>query len=94
MTQTAATSSSPAARTDLPPVRSAPPCGNPHVRTWVDETLTMLRPAEVVWCDGSDAQQKAFYTRGVAEGVFIELNQKKLPGCYLHRSNPNDVART
>ena len=23
----------------------------------------------------------------------IELNQQKLPGCYLHRSNPNDVAR-
>jgi phosphoenolpyruvate carboxykinase (GTP) len=24
----------------------------------------------------------------------IRLNQEKLPGCYLHRSNPNDVART
>ena len=23
----------------------------------------------------------------------IKLNQKKLPGCYYHRSNPNDVAR-
>ena len=28
-----------------------------------------------------------------ATGVLIELNQKKLPGCYYHRSNPNDVAR-
>ncbi len=27
------------------------------------------------------------------QGVLIELNQEKLPGCYLHRSNPNDVAR-
>src|SRR5262249_40368639 len=26
--------------------------------------------------------------------VLIALNQDKLPGCYLHRSNPNDVART
>ena len=28
------------------------------------------------------------------EGALIEVNQQKLPGCYLHRSNPNDVART
>ena len=25
--------------------------------------------------------------------MLIKLNQKKLPGCYYHRSNPNDVAR-
>jgi phosphoenolpyruvate carboxykinase (GTP) len=29
----------------------------------------------------------------VQEGVLIRLNQEKLPGCYFHRSNPNDVAR-
>src|SRR5205085_2804598 len=29
----------------------------------------------------------------VAEGVLSQLNQEKLPGCYYHRSNPNDVAR-
>ena len=29
----------------------------------------------------------------VKEGILIPLNQEKLPGCYLHRSNPNDVAR-
>src|SRR5437879_13730988 len=35
-----------------------------------------------------------FFEQGVREGVFIRLNQEKLPGCYLHRSNPNDVARS
>ncbi len=30
----------------------------------------------------------------VAAGVLIPLNHTKRPGCYLHRSNPNDVART
>ena len=28
------------------------------------------------------------------DGTFTELNQKTYPHCYLHRSNPNDVART
>jgi phosphoenolpyruvate carboxykinase (GTP) len=29
----------------------------------------------------------------VDAGILTRLNQKKLPGCYYHRSNPNDVAR-
>lgn len=29
----------------------------------------------------------------LADGSLHLLNQEKLPGCYLHRSNPNDVAR-
>ena len=93
MTQTADQPARPAGK-DLPPVPSAPACQNTFARTWVEEMLKLLRPAEVVWCDGSDAQQEAFYERGLAEGVFIRLNQEKLPGCYLHRSHPNDVART
>jgi phosphoenolpyruvate carboxykinase (GTP) len=28
------------------------------------------------------------------DGTLIELNQSKYPGCYLHRSHPNDTART
>ena len=30
----------------------------------------------------------------LATGTLIELNQKEYPGCYLHRSDPSDVART
>jgi phosphoenolpyruvate carboxykinase (GTP) len=30
----------------------------------------------------------------LAAGTLIELNQKEYPGCYLHRSDPSDVART
>ena len=29
----------------------------------------------------------------VQQDILIKLNQEKLPGCYYHRSNPNDVAR-
>jgi phosphoenolpyruvate carboxykinase (GTP) len=29
----------------------------------------------------------------VQNGILLRLNQEKLPGCYYHRSHPNDVAR-
>ena len=80
--------------TDLPAIDSAGPCDNKYVRSWADKTLEHLAPDAVVWCDGGDDQQSQFYRRGVAEGVFIELDHEKRPGCYLHRSHPNDVART
>ena len=47
-----------------------------------------------MWCDGSEAERQRFNQEAVAAGVLISLNQKKRPNCYLHRSNPNDVART
>src|SRR5205823_6305719 len=40
------------------------------------------------------AERDALLELGVKEGVFVKLNQQKLPGCYYHRSNPNDVARS
>jgi phosphoenolpyruvate carboxykinase (GTP) len=48
----------------------------------------------VVYCDGSMEERQRMFKEGCKQGVFIELNQKKLPGCYFHRSNSNDVART
>jgi phosphoenolpyruvate carboxykinase (GTP) len=71
-----------------------PAATNWHVRAWVDECITLCQPDDVYWCDGSLAERAELIARGVAEKVFIPLNQSKLPGCYLHRSNPNDVARS
>ncbi|MEM1011892.1 MAG: phosphoenolpyruvate carboxykinase (GTP) [Planctomycetota bacterium] len=79
---------------EKPAVTSDKPCDNKYVRSWADKVLAHVAPDEVVWCDGSDEQQQQFFARGIAEGIFIQLNQEKLPGCYLHRSDPNDVART
>jgi phosphoenolpyruvate carboxykinase (GTP) len=45
-------------------------------------------------CTGGAEERKHLIDEGVRTGVFIPLNQAKRPGCYLHRSNPNDVART
>ena len=54
----------------------------------------MCQPDEVVWCDGSEAERERLTRVAVQCGDLITLNQEKLPGCYLHRSALNDVART
>lgn len=66
---------------------------NKTVIKWLDEMKELLTPDEVVWIDGSDEQREELRKLAVELGELTELNQDKLPGCYLHRTNPNDVAR-
>jgi len=66
---------------------------NKAILAWVDEMARLCQPDEVFWCDGSEAEKKALTAEAVAKGILIKLNQEKLPACYFHRSNPNDVAR-
>jgi phosphoenolpyruvate carboxykinase (GTP) len=66
---------------------------NRAVLAWVQETVNLCRPDQVFWCNGSGAERKALIEQAVEQGVLIRLNPQKLPGCYYHRSNPNDVAR-
>ncbi len=72
----------------------APAHVNHNVRQWVEQCVTLCKPDQIYWCDGSETEKHRLLKRGVDEGVFIRLNQEKLPNCYLHRSNPNDVARS
>jgi phosphoenolpyruvate carboxykinase (GTP) len=67
---------------------------HPAIQKWVDEISKLTTPDRVVWCDGSEAERDALIKESVATGELIELNQQKLPGCYLHRSAAHDVART
>jgi phosphoenolpyruvate carboxykinase (GTP) len=67
---------------------------NPHVRQWLAECVALCRPDRVRVLDGSPAEKQALLDQAVSEGVLIRLNRDKLPGCYLHRSHPDDVART
>jgi len=66
---------------------------NPHLTQWVDEMARMCRPDQIVWCDGSQEEKERLTQQAVKEGILHPLNPEKMPGCYLHRSNPNDVAR-
>jgi phosphoenolpyruvate carboxykinase (GTP) len=54
---------------------------------------TLCQPDQIVWCDGSEEEKQRLTQQAVDAGILIKLNQEKLPGCYYHRSNPNDVAR-
>jgi phosphoenolpyruvate carboxykinase (GTP) len=66
---------------------------NPHVIRWVESQSAHCQPDRVVWCDGSEAERQSLTAEAVRQGILIPLNQEKRPGCYYHRSHPNDVAR-
>ncbi len=66
---------------------------NKTVIKWLDEMKELLTPDKVVWIDGTDEQREELRAEAVKLGELTKLNQDKLPGCYLHRTNPNDVAR-
>ena len=60
---------------------------------WVNDVAAKTRPATIHWCNGSDAEYRTLTQLMLQSGDLIELNQQTHPGCYLHRSNPSDVAR-
>ena len=66
---------------------------NKKALQWIEEMKAMLNPDNVVWIDGSEEQLNALRAQAVADGTLIKLDEEKLPGCYLHRTAPNDVAR-
>ena len=63
------------------------------LQQWVDEVVALTRPDRVVWCTGSDAEAAALQDAMMADGTLLPLNQDTHPGCVLHRSHPDDVAR-
>ncbi len=69
------------------------PTNNKFVLDWIAEMAEMTCPDRIVWIDGSEEQAEALRTEACATGEMIKLNQEKLPGCYLHRTAVNDVAR-
>ncbi|MBO4770257.1 MAG: phosphoenolpyruvate carboxykinase (GTP) [Clostridia bacterium] len=66
---------------------------NYHLKNWINETAAMTSPDRIVWIDGSAEQKKELEEQAVKTGELIRLNQEKYPGCFLHRTAVNDVAR-
>ena len=61
---------------------------------WVEECARLCEPDEIIWIDGSEEEKARLEKEACSTGELIRLNRKKLPGCFYHRTNPNDVART
>ena len=66
---------------------------NADLLKWDDEAAQLTKPDRIVWCDGSEEEKERLTEEALALGILLPLDHEKLPGCYLHRSNPNDVAR-
>ena len=65
-----------------------------RLEKWVEEVAARTKPARIHWVDGSQAENDTLVAEMLDTGVLHRLNHEKFPDCYLHRSDPSDVART
>lgn len=63
------------------------------LREWVDSVRSLTQPDDVHWCNGSAGEYRGLIEQMVDSGDLLPLNHDSYPGCYLHRSDPSDVAR-
>jgi phosphoenolpyruvate carboxykinase (GTP) len=61
---------------------------------WVEDAARLTKPDSVVYCDGSQEENQRVLAEMLRQGDSEILNQQTYPNSYLHRSSPNDVART
>ena len=66
---------------------------NKNVLKFVNDSAALVQPRQIVWITGEEAQLESLRKDALATGELIKLNEDLLPGCYLHRSAYNDVAR-
>ncbi|MDI6771722.1 MAG: phosphoenolpyruvate carboxykinase (GTP) [bacterium] len=64
------------------------------VEKWVDEVARLCRPDRVIWHGGSEEEFERLVDAMLRDATLHRLNPSTYPNCYLHRSHPQDVART
>jgi phosphoenolpyruvate carboxykinase (GTP) len=60
---------------------------------WVAEVADLTHPQEIKWCTGTAEEYHQMVAEMVEDGTLLPLNHDHYPNCYLHRSDPQDVAR-
>lgn len=70
------------------------PTHNKKLKDWVNKMAKLCEPDNIVWIDGTSEQKRILEEEALESGELIQLNQEKLPGCFLHRTAVDDVART
>src|SRR5487761_380903 len=66
---------------------------NKALSDWVAQVERHVQADHVHWCDGTAGEYRDLVLQMLRSGILHELNQITHPHCYLHRSNPQDVAR-
>ena len=66
---------------------------NTELQSWVKEVSEMTKPDNIYWCNGSKEEYEEFIQQMLGTGDLMQLNEETFPNCYLHRSDPSDVAR-
>jgi len=66
---------------------------NKAVLEWLERSASMLKPDRILWIDGSEEQLDTLRNEACSTGEIHKLNWDVLPGCYIHRTAVNDVAR-
>ena len=66
---------------------------NSIVSEWINKMAAMAQPDKIVQITGGEDQLESLRQESCSTGELTRLNEEKLPGCFLHRSAKNDVAR-
>ncbi|MBI4693222.1 MAG: phosphoenolpyruvate carboxykinase (GTP) [Gammaproteobacteria bacterium] len=66
---------------------------NQELAAWVKTVAALTQPDRIHWCDGSPEEHGRLIDEMLASGTLIKLNERTHPNCFLHRSDPSDVAR-
>lgn len=60
---------------------------------WVKQVAQHTQAKNIVWCTGSESEKLAIDELLLESGDFKKLNEETHPNCFLHLSDPEDVAR-